>query len=368
MTGEKHNMLWLELALTPEVQPRFVTALVQYFKTIEEIFSANHLSLGSNGKLPPGAAGAIVARAGKKAAEEEAEKLHEHGIGLITFGSKIYPPSLREIHDPPPVMFMRGEMNEGDHFAVSVVGSRHCSAYGAQVAHRLAGDLAKRGITVISGLANGIDQAAHNGALAAGGRTIAVLGSGLGNIYPRGSEKLVERIEQSGAVLSEFPYAVPPSKSTFPQRNRIVSGMSHATLVVEAGEKSGALITARLTLEQGHELLAVPGPIYSKKSLGSNYLIKTGAKLVQTVDDIIDELPESVRAKLITATEQVADVEFSDEERSIMEVLSIDTPQHIDIIAAHLGMSTADLSLLLLGLEMRAVVKQLPGMEFIKTV
>ena len=368
MTREDTDLLWLELALTPEVKPRHMRPLWDAFGSIEEIFAADYLAIGSIEGMSPGAATGIASRSGKEAAEKEFERLEKRGVSPIPFDSPNYPPLLREISDPPIVLYGRGELADADAPTVAVVGSRHCSAYGTQAAHRLAGDLAAAGVTVASGMAYGIDQAAHNGALAVDGRTVAVLGSGFGNIYPSGSKALVERIEKSGALLTEFRHDVPPGKGTFPQRNRIVSGMSHATIVVEAAERSGALITARLTLEQGRELLAVPGPIYEPKSFGSNYLIKRGAKLIQRAEDVLEELPEIVRSHLKAPILEEKKPETGAGEAKVLELLSVDTPAHIDIIAARLGMSTSDLSLVLLDLEMKSLVKQLPGMEYIKAI
>jgi DNA processing protein len=361
----QEELLWLELALTPEVPPRSLNALLQHYGDLESIFTAGLLELGSAG-LGPSAAAALANRAGRERAEREAEVLERHGIALITYSSKKYPALLRQISDPPFVLFALGEPVESDFTPVAVVGSRGATAYGTQVAHRIAGDLAARGVTIVSGMARGIDQAAHHGALEAGGRTIAVLGSGMGNIYPQHSEKLVGRISSSGVVLTEFSFDVHPDKGTFPQRNRIISGMSYCTVVVEASEQSGALITARYTLEQNRELLAVPGPISSRQSIGTNYMIKRGAKLVQRADDIIDELPAEVRNKLKPPPEKAPAVDLTEVENRILSILSVDTPQHVDIIAGHLGKSPAEISAVLLGLEMKSLVKQLPGMEFVK--
>lgn len=368
MNVSKKNLLWLEFALTPEVQPRHVRPLIEAFGDIENIFAADHLALAGRGGISPGAAAGLSQHAGREAAERELKLMEKHSIALLTYESPTYPPLLRQIPDPPPVLYCLGSLVESDSIAVAIVGTRHPSAYGSQTAHRLAGDIAQYGATVVSGMAYGIDQAAHNGALAAGGRTIAVLGGGMGKIYPAGSAKLVERISEHGAVITEFPYSLPPGKGTFPQRNRIVSGISYSTLVVEAGERSGALITARLALEQNRELLAVPGPIYSKHSLGPNYLIKTGAKLVQQVEDIVEELPVDVRERLFTPAMKKEKTPVTEEEELVLSALSVDTPLHIDIIAGHLGMNFSNLSLVLLGLEMKSLVKQLPGMEYVKAI
>src|SRR3989338_50525 len=213
-------------------------------------------------------------------------------IKEIKINDKKFPERVRRIHQPPAALFLLGELKTEDENAVAIVGARQCTAYGRQVAYDLAYELAKRGITVVSGMALGIDGEAHKGALDAGGRTIAVLGSGVDekSIYPHTHISLAERISKNGAVLSEFPPGTPSYPSNFPQRNRIVSALSLGVVVVEAGEKSGSLITANFALEQGKEVFAVPGPIYSPASVGANLLIQQGAKLIRHADDILEEL------------------------------------------------------------------------------
>lgn len=364
----ENDLLWLQLAFIPELRPKHIPPLVAYFGDVKNIVTADLLSLTGHGGLPAAAASGIASGAGREKADQELELMQKNQVDFITCASPEYPSLLREIPDPPMVLYYKGTLESWQAPRVAVVGSRKTSAYGTQAAHRLSGDLASAGVCVVSGMAYGIDQAAHNGVLAAGGSTWAVIGSGLGNIYPSRTEKLVERICQKGAILSEFPFSVPPSKSTFPQRNRIVSGMCYCTLVVEAAERSGALITARLALEQNRELLAVPGPIYSKKSFGSNFLIKTGAKLVQHVEDIIDEFPEAVRNSLDFTGAGSSRAELNVEETRVLSTLSVDTPLHIDIIADYLGIKNSELSLILLDMEMKALIKQLPGMEYIKAM
>ncbi len=363
MAFSDKDLLWLELVHTPEFAPRYIPSLLERFGGIERVFEAGLLELGEIGSS---AAGGIAARAGRNAAQREAEMLEKSEISLASFESEDYPPLLRKIPDPPPVLYFRGKLDITKKPAVAMVGSRQSTAYGEQVAQRLAGDLAARGVVVVSGMARGIDQKAHQGALEAGGRTLAVIGSGLGNIYPPRSEKLVEAIAENGAVVSEFPFDTPPSKGTFPQRNRIISGICHATVVVEAAERSGALITARFALDQNRELLAVPGPISGRMSIATNYMIKKGAKLVQRVDDIIDELPAEVQTTLNPPQELGPPPELNEPEAQVYELLSVDTPQHIDIIARRAGMATAELSLTLLSLEMKSLVRQLPGAEYVR--
>jgi DNA processing protein len=364
----ENTISWLSLALTPGISAYNFRALIDSFDSLEQIQAASHIALSSKSGISADAAMSLSTGSSQKVAEQELQKLEKIGASILPYSSPTYPELLRQLPDPPILFQVLGEIVEQDQLCVSIVGSRKCSAYGTQVAHRLAGDLAERGITIVSGMAHGIDQAAHNGALAAGGRTVAVIGSGLGNIYPSNSSRLVERIVASGAVVSEFPYNTPPTKGTFPQRNRIVSGISPITLVIEAAERSGALITSRLALEQGRDLLAVPGPIYEPRSFGSNYLIKSGAKLVQTAQDVIDELPEHLFTLLEQAAEKRQPGSLSEEQTAIISLLSVDRPMHVDIIAAHSGFNLAKLAQLLLELEMDMVVKQLPGSEYIKAI
>ncbi len=222
--------------------------------------------------------------------DEELKKISELGIDLITIWDDDYPYNLKNIYDPPVVLYVKGSLLPADNNSISIVGSRRASSYGRRVAKRLSFDIAKYGITVVSGLARGIDTEAHRGALESGGRTIAVVGSGLDVIYPPENHGLFEKISRSGAVISEFALGTPPEARNFPARNRIVSGFSKGTVVVEASEKSGSLITANFALEQGREVFAVPGDIYRWGSKGSNRLIKEGAKLVESVHDILEEV------------------------------------------------------------------------------
>jgi len=276
-------------------------------------------------------------------------------IQEIKINDRKFPERVRRIHQPPPALFMLGSLMPGDENAVAIVGARKCTAYGRQTAYDLAYELARRGVTIVSGMALGIDGEAHKGALDAGGRTIAVLGSGVDDksIYPHTHISLAERISKNGAVLSEFPPGTPSYPSNFPQRNRIVSALSLGVVVVEAGEKSGSLITANFALEQGKEVFAVPGPIYSPASAGANLLIQQGAKLIRNADDILEELnlplPETRPQKIEPENE---------EEKLIMDALADETLNIDDIIKTTRLAPSAALTALTM-LELKKTVKNI---------
>jgi DNA processing protein len=296
----------------------------------------------------------------------ELKKAADLGAHVITAQDDEYPSALREIHDPPIVLYVRGRLTDRDRHTVAVVGSRKCSHYATECAKKISFQMAYAGLTVVSGLARGIDTAAHQGALAAKGRTIAVIGSGLGELYPPENAELADRIAASGAVISEFPVDTKPDRQTFPIRNRIVTGMSFGVLVVEAGANSGALISANMAAEQGRTLYAVPGRIDSPSALGSNRLIQQGAKLVIGVEDILDDLPLVFRNKPdLPAAAPVADL--TPDQQKILDALGTDEAA-LDSVIATSGLTAAAVSSTLLALEMRRLVKQLPGKRFVKLV
>src|SRR5438309_3336598 len=286
----------------------------------------------------------------------------------IALGDERYPELLHAIHDPPPVLYCVGSVEPGDRQAVAIVGSRQATPYGLRVTETLAGELSSLGFTIVSGFARGIDAAAHRAALAAGGRTIAVLGCGLDVDYPPGHASLRAEIAGSGAVLTEFAPGTPPRATNFPRRNRIISGLALGVVVVEAADDSGSLITARLALEQGREVFAVPGPIDVPTSQGPHGLLKQGATLVETVDDIVEELlPQLDRPLQTLKTEPIAalpeHVELSPSERTVLEVMSRE-PLHLDDLTERSRLTTPAVAAILLGLELKALVKQLPGQRY----
>src|SRR6185503_7726617 len=292
---------WVELNMTPGIGPRAAAKLLERFGSAESLYRATRTELEQL-RLPPEAVDSIISRELLPRAEAEIAAVRQLGGDILLLDDGVYPAALREIYDPPIVLYVKGAWSEClDQPCVGVVGSRKASTYGQNAAIMLARDLAQRGITVVSGFARGIDAAAHRGALEAGGRTVAVLGTGIDEVYPRDHKKLAEEIlAAGGALVSQFPLGTPPVSENFPYRNRIISGLSLGVVVVEAAENSGSLITARLAMEQNREVFAVPGNITSRNSFGTNYLIKgAGAKLVQQWQDIATELPPQIAATLL---------------------------------------------------------------------
>ncbi|HWS54722.1 MAG TPA: DNA-processing protein DprA [Pyrinomonadaceae bacterium] len=372
---------WVALNMTPGVGPRAAARLLERFGSAEGVFGALRSEL-ERLRLRPEAVESIVLKDRHEAARAELERLRElEGAEVVVLDDGAYPALLREIPDPPVVLYALGRWAEClDAPCVGVVGSRRASTYGQNVALMLARDLAGRGVTVVSGLARGIDAAAHRGALEAGGRTVAVLGTGLDEVYPRDHRKLAaEIIAGGGALVSQFPLGTPPVAENFPYRNRVISGLSLGTLVVEAAENSGSLITARLALEQGREVFAVPGNITSRNSFGTNYLIKgAGAKLVQAWQDVAAELPQEVAARLLPPEPKkgsapgpdaaAAPPDLSGSELVVYRLLSPDEPTHIDALAEASALPVAALAGALLNLEMRDLIRQLPGKCFVKVL
>src|SRR4029453_178629 len=292
---------WVELNMTPGIGPRAAAKLLERFGSAEAVYTATRAELEQL-RLVPEAVDCIIARELQSVADAEIRAVGQLGGDILLLDEGVFPSSLREIYDPPIVLYVKGAWSEcWDQPCVGVVGSRKCSTYGQNAALMLARDLAQRGVTIVSGFARGIDAAAHRGALEGGGRTVAILGTGLDQVYPRDHKKLADEIlENGGAVLTQFPLGTPPVSENFPYRNRIISGLSLGVVVVEASENSGSLITARLAIEQNREVFAVPGNITSRNSFGTNYLIKgAGAKLVQQWQDIATELPPQIAARLL---------------------------------------------------------------------
>jgi len=372
---------WIALNMTPGVGPRAAARLLERFGSAEAVFAALRAEL-ERLRLRPESIESIVLRDRHAAAEQELERIRALGAEVLVLDDGAYPALLREIADPPITLYVRGEWAAClDAPCVGIVGSRRCSTYGQNVASLLARDLASRGVTIISGLARGIDAAAHRGALEAGGRTVGVLGTGVDEIYPRDHWKLAEEITGGGgALVSQFPLGTPPIPENFPYRNRIISGLSLGVVLVEAAENSGSLITARLAMEQNREVFAVPGNITSRNSFGTNYLIKgAGAKLVQQWQDVAAELPPEIAARLlppeppkkkagaaVQPRQAAFPADLSEDERAVMKLLSTDEPVHIDALVGANNLSVSTLTGVLLGLEMRDLVRQLPGKCFVR--
>ena len=355
------------LNMVPKMGPVRLRKLLEVFETPERILQAKRSELRTIDGVGNEVAEQIANWESSVDLSAELARIRDFGAEVITAESPKYPRQLREIHAPPIVLYVWGELTERDQHAIGVIGSRRTSHYGAECAKKLSYQLAYSGLTVISGLARGIDTAAHQGAIAAKGRTVAVIGSGLLNLYPPENAALAEKIRDgNGAVVSEFSMEIEPDRQTFPMRNRIISGWSHGILVVEAGLNSGALITASQAIEQGRSVYAVPGHINTPTAHGSNRLIQQGAKLVMEAADILDDLqillPEKQK---IPTTATRALPEMSDEERRVYEAInSTETP--IDQISTAAELPSATVSSLLLRLELKHLVKQLPGKYFVK--
>ena len=372
---------WLALNMTPGVGPRVTSRLLEHFGSAEAIFDAPRRELALL-RLTPETIESLANRELHERAESEIERVRKLGGEILVLDDGIYPTLLRETYDPPVVLYVKGAWSAClDQPCVAIIGSRRCSTYGQNAALMLSRELAQRGVTIISGMARGIDAAAHRGALEAGGRTVGVMGTGLDQIYPRDHKKLADDILKSnGALVTQFPLGTPPVSENFPYRNRVISGLSLGVVVVEAAENSGSLITARLAMEQNREVFAVPGNITSRNSFGTNYLIKgAGAKLVQQWQDIAAELPPEIAAQLLPPPSrksrrkgelvdqlQLAPSDLSEHERTIFKLLSTDTPQQIDALAETTKLSITQLTSALLTLEMRELIRALPGKSFVR--
>ena len=348
--------------------------LLEYFGQARKIFLASKEELikvsGISDKI---AVDIIKASAGKGLKEEEA-LIKKHNVQILSTQDDDYPANLRNIPDPPPVLYVKGEFLPQDDFAIAIVGSRRASFYGLSTAEDFAQKLGGAGISIVSGMARGIDTAAHRGALKAKARTIAVLGSGLANIYPPENKKLFEEISENGAVVSEFPMNTKPLAYNFPRRNRIISGLSLGVLVVEASRNSGALITVDNAIEQSREVFAVPGKVDSANSFGTNSLIKQGAKLVSNVEDIIDELKPCFQNRIKEIEDKkprenqsglIIDLGLSNNESKLYGVIS-NSPKHIDEIVAEAGLNIDSTLSMLINMELRHIIRQLPGKLFVR--
>jgi len=353
----------LQLALLPGVGPGVYRSLMERFGSPQAALGAPWAQLCSVRGV-----GDVIAKRVASAHElvdvdEELKRCQDHGIRIAPESSPDYPRALKNIHDPPVVLFLRGELQGRDELAVAIVGSRHATRYGVQQAERLAAGLALRGLTIVSGLARGIDAAAHRGALGSGGRTLAVLASGLANIYPPEHAELADQIVNSGALLSESPPAFEPLAGSFPRRNRLISGLSQGVLVVEASERSGALITARHAGEQGREVFAVPGPVTSRASRGCHRLIRDGAKLVESVDDVLEELgplPQPARVDADTSVSHPIELSLNEQEQQVLRVMGAD-PLTMDEVIAQSGLPASRVLATISALERRRLIARISG-------
>lgn len=358
----------LRLNAVPGLGPRLQTVLLSHFGSPERILAASGRELLEVPGIGPKLSAEITSARYGEAAQMELRRCRERGIRLALRGQPDYPSTLAEIPDPPAVLYCQGDLQEPDQLGIGIVGSRHGTLYGRQQAERLAGALARAGFTIISGLARGIDGAAHRAALAAGGRTVAVCATGLSEIYPPEHVPLAEEIARHGAVLSESPLDRGPSRGIFPQRNRIISGLSLGVVIVEAGRRSGALHTARHAMEQGREVFAVPGRIDTPECLGCLDLLRDGATLVRSVDDILEQLGPLVRPVTTTDRQTVLsprELALNDQEREILSLV----PQEETLVDNVLSRSPLEASRVLATLtilEMKRLVRRLPGGRIVR--
>lgn len=366
---------WLAFNRVSEIGPVRFVKLWQYFSSLEEAWKCNLRTNAMKNLLHMGEANLAKIEQEKQKIDPDKEwdLLQKNNIKVITLPEVEYPHLLKNIYNPPPVIYYQGDfiniMKEAK--GIAIVGSRKATFYGRKIAREIAGQLAKSGFIVISGLARGIDTNAHLGALDVSGKTIAVLGSGLDRIYPSENKNIAYSIMEKGAIITEFPLFTKPEKNNFPRRNRIISGLALGTLVVEATEKSGALITADYALEQGREVFAIPGSIHSPLSTGCHNLIKQGAKLVNSYQDILEEWPEQNRSlvekEIMGNRKQECDItdHLTDYERELLKYISIE-PLHIDEITELSALPFSKVSETLLSLELKNFIREIEGKRYIR--
>lgn len=371
---------WISLNMTPGVGPRKAATLLEEFGSAENIFHALRSQL-EHFRLKPETIQSILRKEFHEKAEKEIENVKKLGGDILILDDGSYPNLLREIPDPPIVLYVRGNWQKCfEMHCVGIIGSRRCSTYGRNASGMIGKDLAKKGVCVVSGFARGIDSSAHQGAIDGKGKTIAVFGTGIDDVYPKENSKLADKIlDSGGAIVSQFPLNTPPLRGNFPYRNRIISGLSLGILVVEASERSGSLITARLAIEQDREVMAVPGNITSKTSVGANYLIKSGAKLVQQWQDVVSEFPNEIAAEILppridkktskdNENKSKLPADLSKTEKKVYNLLKSDEHLHIDTLLEKSGLSFGELSSALINLDLRDLILTLPGNNYAKKV
>ena len=370
---------WLKLIRADNVGPTTFAKLIKHFGSVDQAIGASVSELAKIDGIGFKTAEQIARTRGKFDTAAELELAEELGVWIINFNDKRYPPVLKRTYDPPPVLYIKGTLTSSDNLCISIVGSRRCSLYGQEQSSRFAHLLSSAGFTICSGMARGIDTAAHQGALSASGRTIAVQGCGLANIFPPENKKLFELIADSGACISELPLRYEPLSENFPPRNRIIAGLSLGTIVIEASLRSGALITARVALENNREVMAVPGKIDSPLSKGAHQLIKQGAKLIESVEDVTEalgyigeQLQSHVTAAATKASERmerplfdVSKLKLSEDEKTIYVYLEKE-PVHLEQIIADTNLAPGSINASLISLQLKGLVKQLPGSLFLK--
>lgn len=359
---------WLLLSMIHGVGPLLRRDLLERFGSASDILKAAPSELREVPRLGPKLCRAIATAEASIDVQGEIDRCQSHGLKVVALWEGNYPATLREIPDPPAVLYVQGEILPQDGLAVAIVGTRHATHYGRQTARRLSSTLARAGVTVVSGLARGIDSEAHAGALEGGGRTIAVLGSGLLNIYPAENKDLAQRISCQGAVISENATQAKPLRGSFPRRNRIITGLCQGVVVVEAGDRSGALISARLSMEQGREVFAVPGRVDSRSSRGCHRLIRDGAKLVETADDILEELGPMFQVTTDQDGRELhhpAELQLNDQERAVLDAIPSD-PTTIDEVITGCGLPIHRVLSTISVLEMRRLVRRLSGTQVVR--
>ncbi|MHC4511394.1 MAG: DNA-processing protein DprA [Planctomycetota bacterium] len=371
---------WLKLIRAEGVGPAILAKLIKHFGSADRALGASVSGLATIDGIGFKTAERIASTRDKFDAAGEVELAQKLGVWIIHFQDKRYPPVLGRIYDPPPVLYIKGSLRREDNLAVSIVGSRHCSLYGQEQASRFAHFLSSAGFTVCSGMARGIDTAAHQGALSAGGRTIAVQGCGLANIFPPENNKLFELIAESGACISELPLRYEPLSVNFPARNRIIAGLSLGTIVIEAPLCSGALITAKAALDYNREVMAVPGKIDSPLSKGAHQLIKEGATLIESVEDVTqalghigEQLESHVSAAAAEAAERterplfdISQLKLSGDEKKVYDCLDKE-PVHIEQIIGETSLAPGSVNAALVSLRLKGLIKQLPGNMFLRS-
>jgi DNA processing protein len=360
MSNRKDTKFWVGFSLIPGIGRVRVTQLENHFGNLENAWNAGIADLRQSG-LENAAVRSITASRPKIALDDEMEKLERFSVQALVWHDEDYPARLKEIYDFPPVLYVRGAILPGDEWSVAVVGTRRATVYGRQVTEEIVADLARNKITIASGLARGVDTVAHKTTLDNGGRTLAVFASGLDIVYPAENADLARNIMQHGAIISEYPLGTKPRAEYFPRRNRIMSGLSLGVLVVEADEASGAMITARLALEQNREVFAVPGSILSEMSNGTNRLIQEGAKLVRSYTDILEELNLTAVAQQMEMKEVIP---ATDTESLLLKQLSAE-PLHIDEVCRSSGLAISTVSSSLAIMEIKGLVKQVGGMNYV---
>lgn len=355
----------IRLSAVPGVGPNRMRTMIGHFRSVSKVFKASLQELQKIPGIDEKTAKSVVEAKTESFAEKQIKKAEELKVRIISFWDEEFPELLKQIYDPPVLLYVKGNFSENDKYALSIIGTRNPTHYGKIITEKLTTSLAEKGITIISGMAYGIDSIAHSHALKAGSRTLAVVGTGLDITYPSGNQKLSLEIAENGALISEFPFGTKPDRQNFPRRNRIVSGLSHGVIVVEAGIKSGALITASMAIEQNREVFAVPGNINSPQSVGPNALIKQGACLVISAEDILGELSPKLDPIIKGDSKPKLLVELSSDEAAVLSKLSHE-PKHVDELVQSVDMRCSQVLSVLLTLEFKNQIRQLSGKMFVK--